>query len=144
MTAKMNRLSRCSAGLACLLVSAAGMAMQIECPARINMQPAVVTDAPDGWQPQQRRTTLPVQDMLVTNGPPADRRDLKPEISSKNGRKSFEWTFVAAENEEGIWLSCGYGNTILLSRKLPRALTRCRTSESIDGNGHKKLIATCD
>ncbi|MDR5809481.1 hypothetical protein P9255_14260 [Caballeronia sp. LZ019] len=118
--------------------------MQIECPARIDMQPAVVTDAPDGWQPEQRRTTLPVQDMLVTIGPPANRRDLKPEISKNNGRKSFEWRFVAAENDEGIWLSCGYGNTILLSRKLSGHVSRCRASESIAGGGYRQLIATCD
>ncbi|MDR5854913.1 hypothetical protein P9239_09350 [Caballeronia sp. LZ062] len=130
-------------GAALLAAAAAAAAIEIECPARVTMQPAVITDAPDGWQPQQRRTILSVQDVVVTIGPPEQRHDLKPEITVINGRKSYNWQFVAAENEEGVWLSCGYGNTILLSRKLTTPVSRCRAHEPFVENGYRKLVADC-
>ncbi|WP_350029198.1 STY0301 family protein [Caballeronia sp. AZ10_KS36] len=130
-------------GAALLAASGAAAAMEIACPARVTMQPAVITDAPDGWQPQQRRTTLSVQDVVVTIGPPEERHDLKPDITMVNGRRSYNWRFVAAENEHGVWLSCGYGNTILLSQKLSTPVAQCQAQEPIVENGYRKLVITC-
>ncbi len=130
-------------GAASLAASAAAGAVEIACPARVTMQPAVITDAPDGWQPQQRRTTLSVQDVVVTIGPPEQRLDLKPEITTVNGQRWYNWRFVAGENEHGVWLSCGYGNTILLSRKLSTPVSRCQAQEPVVENGYRKLVITC-
>ncbi|VXC24830.1 conserved hypothetical protein [Burkholderia sp. 8Y] len=62
-------------------------------------------------------------------------------ISRKRCRNST--LAVAAENAQGVWMSCGYGNTILLSRKLTTRVSRCQAVEPVVENGYRKLVATC-
>lgn len=129
------------------VVSLAGsipaLALEIQCPSQISMLPAVVTDAPSGWQALQRRTLLPVQSVVMTIGPLDRPRQLKPDIRIVKGSKTFAWEFIHSANDEGIWLYCGYGNTILLAQKLSARVSRCQARETATSDGQATMTTTC-
>lgn len=135
-------------GMVCgvfLSVSCLASAAEIACPARISMRPAVVTGAPAGWQVSQRSTSPVVQGALITVGPPEDHVDLKPDIETVKGVRSFIWKFDPAESSKGHWLSCGYGvPLVLLSQKLPAGISQCHAREpSVDAKGTPVMSVSC-
>jgi len=130
---------------ALLIVPGSAGAVEITCPARITTQPAVVTDAPGGWQIVQRSTSHAVQGVLVTVGIPYDRIELKPVIQTIKGVRSFSWAFDSTESSRGIWLSCGYKDSpVLLSQKLPANISQCHASgPAVDVKGVLVMNAQC-
>jgi hypothetical protein len=111
-------------------------AIELSCPAHITVRPATVNDVPPGWQASQRWTSLSVGGAFVTVGPPEKQIDLKPEIASHDGRRTFSWQFDPADRSERLWMSCVYGTLMLLSRPLPEGLSTCRTEEPfVDAKG---------
>ena len=108
------------------------------------MEPIVVKDVPDGWRTSQPMTSLPAWGVSVTVGPPEELVVLKPEISSVKGRKTFNWTFTPTENDEGIWLSCVYGNApVKLVQKLPKGLAACTAYEKDLRADGGKVMTIC-
>lgn len=131
--------------LASIAVSFSAGAIEIACPASIDLNPLTASNTPTGWSMSQRVTTLWVQGALITVGPPAERTDLKPDIKVSKGHKSFHWQFGSDENAKGLWLSCGYGDSlVLLSQKLPHGISQCRTAEpQPDAQGVSPVRVEC-
>ncbi|WP_415913522.1 STY0301 family protein [Paraburkholderia sp. J63] len=130
---------------ASIVAPGSARAVEITCPARITTQPAVVTDAPNGWQVVQRSTSHAVQGVLVTVGQPQDRVDLKPRMETVKGSPSFTWEFDPAQSSKGLWLSCGYGGSpVLLSQKLPGGISQCRADgPTVDSKGTLVMNVRC-
>jgi hypothetical protein len=118
-------------------------ALEFQCPARVNMQPAIVTDAPDDWHASQRLTQLSIEGVSMSFGPREARGDLKPDIRITKRSKTFSWDFLPADHVKGIWLSCGYGNSIALSQRLPEGITRCSAVEASSQDGHSSWVTSC-
>lgn len=145
MNTHLIRLAPVFVLVAVVIASGAARAVEITCPARITTQPAVVTDAPIGWQVVQRSTSHAVQGVLVTVGPPQDRVDLKPSIETVKGVPSFTWEFDPAESSKSFWLSCSYGSSpVLLSQKLPTGISQCRADgPGVDTRGTLVMNVRC-
>jgi hypothetical protein len=107
------------------------------------MQPAVVNDVPEGWHANQRSTVSYARGVSISIGPPEELGDLKPEIKSVKDGKSFTWQFVPGDHEAGVWISCGYENTVALSQRLPKDISRCRALLTTTENGYPNLITSC-
>ena len=129
---------------ACLTVPGISAAIEVQCPARITMEPIVVRDVPEGWRTSQPTSSLPVWGVRVTVGPPEELGVLKPEIYTVQGHTTFNWTFIPAENERGIWLSCSYGNApVRLAQKLPKGLSTCTSYEKDIKKDGGKVVTIC-
>jgi hypothetical protein len=129
---------------ACLAISHANAATELQCPARIAFEPVAVKDVPDGWRSAQDATALPVWGAEVSVGPPEQRIVLKPEVVSAKGRKTFKWRFDSAENEKGLWLSCVYGHApVSLTRELPKGLVACAANEAELVKGAWSVKVSC-
>jgi len=143
MTQLTFGLKQTAACLACLLVPVLCLAVDIRCPARINMQPAVVTNAPDDWRASQRLTQLSNEGVTMSFGPREELGDLRPDIRIIKKSKTFSWDFVPADHVKGIWLSCGYGNSIALSQRLPEGITRCSAVEASSQDRRSSWVTSC-
>jgi hypothetical protein len=64
--------------------------------------------------------------VTLYDGPVAEGASLVPDEESERGSERTAVWKIAAENERGYWVACGYASTsVLLARKLPTAST-CR------------------
>lgn len=135
-----------ASALAAITCVSSAHAVEITCPDSIDLKPVTVINVPSGWLSLHRVTTLWVQGALITAGPPSERTDLKPDIRmKKGGGASFHWKFDKSENDQGLWLSCGYGDTlVLLSQKLPPGLSQCTATDAqIDAKGVQTVHVMC-
>ena len=129
---------------ACLSATGVSLAVEIQCPAHITMEPVAVRDVPEGWRAAHPVNTLPVWGVSVTVGPPEDLGVLKPTMLTLKGRKSLNWTFTPTENEKGIWLSCVYGNApVQLARKLPNDMSTCVSYQKDLRKDGGKVVTLC-
>lgn len=117
--------------------------VHISCPTSVSTQPAVVNDVPDGWHANQRSTSSYVRGVSISVGPPDGLGDLKPDIRTIKGGRSFSWQFVQAKHDAGVWLSCGYENTVALSQLLPKGLSKCRAILSTTRDGYPNVVVSC-
>jgi hypothetical protein len=140
----VNRLAACALSVLALAFANSGFAVEVSCPARINIQPIVVNDVPEGWRVSQNDASLPVWGAGVTVGPLEEGGQFKPDVYTQKGRKVMKWTFTPADNARGIWLTCGYGGApVELARKLPIGISTCSAYEPVLKKGTWNVIAIC-
>jgi len=58
----------------------------------------------------------------------------------------LNWEFDKSNSRKGIWLSCGYGDAlVLLSQELAPGLSKCRSyGPTPDVNGYPIVRVICD
>ncbi|WP_133648733.1 STY0301 family protein [Paraburkholderia flava] len=117
-------------------------AYELVCPAKAPIS-ANVKSAPDGWSASQRADGLWVDGLIVTDGPPADRGDLKPE--GAEGKGTVVWDLSGDHTGRSYWASCSYGKwLVLLSKKLPDGISRCSSAPlKVDASGNPVVRLQC-
>ncbi|WP_213226153.1 STY0301 family protein [Caballeronia sp. NK8] len=143
MTDLLPRTIRMAVCLCVLTAPCFALAVEIQCPARIDMEPVVVKNVPEGWRPSQTNTSVPVWGVGINVGPPEEGMVLKPQIYKVRGRQTFNWPFIPADSEKGIWLSCVNGTVpVALAQELPKGISKCIAKEPIPEEGWK-VVTVC-
>lgn len=112
-----------------LLVSlgiASAHAEEMICPDRVQVEKKPVISSVNGWHTSSRFDSLLNDGGFISSGPPEERADLKGEDAVVRGVKGVSWELDKEDNQRGIWLSCTYGQwLVLLSKKVESSVSTC-------------------
>lgn len=102
-------------------------AVELTCPALIQMPHDKEGPSAEGWEVSSRSDRLMNDGGIVSSGNPKDWADLKGEDTVVDGRKGVKWDDLDSEDDaQGIWFSCSYGQwAVLLSKKVEGKVSTC-------------------